>query len=245
MADLTMSQMLALLPDNNTGQISPADMRDIVTALQERLEGTNALQALQFDTTPDASVHMPGRIYWDAENNTLAIDTATTGASLSVGFEQWIRARNTTGSTILNGRPVYISGGLGNTPLISPSLGAGRAVGLATEDIANNTTGRVTTFGLVHDLNTSAFSDGNDVYVASTGLLSTSPSPSFVGVVLNAHPTQGIVFVRPQSFDHPDGTTAARPTTASPGYMYFDTTLNKPIWRSAVSTWVDATGATV
>lgn len=244
MADLTLSQMLNLLPDNTTGQISPEDMRDIVTALKETLEGTNPVPALQFDVTPDASAHSPGRIYWDTENNTLAIDTSTAGASLSVGFEQWIRARNTTGSTILNGRPVYISGGQGSTPLVSPSLGAGRAVGLATEDIPNNSNGRVTTFGLVHDLDTSAFSDGNDVYVASTGLLSTSPSPSFVGVVLNAHPTQGIIFVRPQSFDHPDGTTAARPTTVSTGYMYFDTTLGKPIWHNGTN-WVDATGSVV
>ena len=42
------------------------------------------------------------------------------------------------------------------------------------------------------------------------------------------------------------GTTAARPTTAYVGYPYFDTTLNKPVWlKTAPSTWVDATGATV
>lgn len=41
-------------------------------------------------------------------------------------------------------------------------------------------------------------------------------------------------------------TTAARPTTATVGYGMYDTTLNKPIWlKTAPSTWVDATGATV
>lgn len=43
------------------------------------------------------------------------------------------------------------------------------------------------------------------------------------------------------------GTTAARPTTnLHTGQTYFDTTLNKPIWRNAANTgWVDATGAGV
>lgn len=43
------------------------------------------------------------------------------------------------------------------------------------------------------------------------------------------------------------GSTANRPfSTAFVGMMYFDTTLNKPIWRnSANSGWVDATGASV
>jgi hypothetical protein len=43
------------------------------------------------------------------------------------------------------------------------------------------------------------------------------------------------------------GTTAQRPTTNNyPGRQYFDTTINKPIWRNASNTgWVDATGASV
>jgi hypothetical protein len=39
------------------------------------------------------------------------------------------------------------------------------------------------------------------------------------------------------------GPTAARPSVAPPGTSFFDTTLNKPVWRNAAGTgWVDATG---
>lgn len=38
------------------------------------------------------------------------------------------------------------------------------------------------------------------------------------------------------------GTKAARPANPSMGWMYFDTTLGKPIWWSGAK-WVDATGA--
>lgn len=42
------------------------------------------------------------------------------------------------------------------------------------------------------------------------------------------------------------GTTMYRPSTSvSIGTMYFDTTLNKPIWYKGSNTWVDATGTTV
>lgn len=42
------------------------------------------------------------------------------------------------------------------------------------------------------------------------------------------------------------GTTSKRPTICVVGQMYFDTTLNKPIWRNKDNNgWVDATGATV
>ena len=41
------------------------------------------------------------------------------------------------------------------------------------------------------------------------------------------------------------GTTANRPTWKPRGYMYYDTTLGKPIWSTGSNTWVDATGATV
>jgi hypothetical protein len=42
------------------------------------------------------------------------------------------------------------------------------------------------------------------------------------------------------------GTTAARPSVASAGTMFFDSTLGIPIWRNAGETlWVNSAGATV
>lgn len=40
------------------------------------------------------------------------------------------------------------------------------------------------------------------------------------------------------------GTTAQRPNPAPfVGFMYFDTTLGKPVWAKTLTSWVDATGA--
>ncbi len=52
-------------------------------------------------------------------------------------------------------------------------------------------------------------------------------------------------FVSPLLLAPAQGTTAARPTDATVGYVYFDTTLGKPVFLKTVpSAWVDATGIT-
>src|SRR3546814_1266646 len=86
---------------------------------------------------------------------------------------QYFNARNTTGATILNGRVVRITGGLGTNALVSLDSGEGDLVGVATEDIPNNSNGRVTTFGTVNDINTSAFIDGDVLYSSATDRKST------------------------------------------------------------------------
>src|SRR3546814_12526825 len=61
-----------------------------------------------------------------------------------------------------------ITGGLGTNALVSLDSGEGDLVGVATEDIPNNSNGRVTTFGTVNDINTSAFIDGDVLYSSAT-----------------------------------------------------------------------------
>lgn len=244
MADLTLAQMLALLADNATGEISATDVQDVITALSQRTDGTNAIDGILFDTAAVAPAHTPGHMSWDATDGTLRVDQSVSGVRLQVGQESYIKVRNTTGSTIVNGAPVRITGAQGNRLLVSLDNGQGNVVGIMTHDIANNTDGNVTVFGLVRDLNTTAFTEGDQVYSTSTGTLSTTVSSSFAGFIVASHASNGIILSRPRSFDVTDGTTAQRPITVSVGFTYFDTTLGKPIWwKGAV--WVDATGATV
>lgn len=186
---------------------------------------------------------MAGHFHWNTTVNTLEADVSADG-SLQVGYEQWLNGRNTTGSTILNGTPVRITSGGGQNVFIARDTGLGLIVGVATEDIANNASGRVTTFGEVHDLNTAGFVDGDVLYSTSTGTLTTSPTSSFVGVVSAAHATDGVIHVSPDSRVTGSGTTAQRPTTVTIGFQYFDTTLGIPVfWRGAA--WVNASGAVV
>lgn len=243
MANLTLAQMLALLPDNTTGLIDAVNVRDVVQALFERTDGTNPIPALQFDTTATQVVQVAGHVHWDPTENTLTADVSADGA-LQIGYEQWLNGRNTTGSTIFDGTPVRIVTGGGQQIFIAPDTGVGLIVGVATEDIANNSTGRVTTFGTLHDLNTAAFNDGDALFSTSAGALSTTPSSSFVGVVTASHASSGTIQASPDRRVVGNGTTAQRPTARVVGFLYMDSTLGIPVfWNGAA--WVNASGAVV
>lgn len=244
MADLTLAQMQALLPDNTTGAIDAADVRDVTTAMFERTDGTNAINGLLFDVTPTVPAHTPGHVHWNASEGTLDVMGVTQGQILQLGHETYTTVRNTTGATIVNGRAVRITGASGQQPLGALDNGLGTIIGVATHDIPNNSNGKVTTFGLVHDLDTSAFSDGAVVYSTATGTLTTAFTGSFVGIIALAHPTTGVLLVSRVRQAKPTGTTAQRPTVRPTGYEFFDSTLGLPIWWNG-SAWINASGGVV
>src|SRR3990167_4747069 len=165
MADLTLAQMVALLADNVTGEISATDVQNVITALSERTDGTNPLNGLLFDTSPDIPAHTAGHMHWNDAEGVAEIMTGTAGVTLQLGHEQYLESRNDSGATLLNGRPVRITGSLGNRPTIALDNGQGQIAGLMTHDLADNSNGKATTFGLVRDIDTSAFSSGVQVFV--------------------------------------------------------------------------------
>jgi len=119
--------------------------------------------------------------------------------------------RNSTGATLTKGTAVYISGATGQNPTVSKALATSDAtsaqtLGLMTADLANNTNGYVTVIGLIANIDTSAYTDGAQLYLSGTTagtLTATKPyAPThlvYVAVVEHAHPTQGKLFVKVQN----------------------------------------------
>jgi len=155
----------------------------------------------------EAPAHQEGRVYYDATRKTFSLYIDEQDVSMQIGEENWINARNSTGATITNGTPVYISGVTGNRPNISPANANSAttccAVGLATHDIENNTDGYVTVFGEVLDMDTQDFEVGDHLYVDTTDGQLTNVSPAFpnysimVCRVLISNPSNGRVLVNP------------------------------------------------
>ena len=138
-----------------------------------------------------------------------AVDLSVSQTSpASVLLEQ---VRNTTGATLTKGTAVYISGATGQIPTVSKALATSDAtsaqtLGLITSDLANNSNGYVTIIGLVSNLNTSAYTDGAQLYLSPTTagtLTATKPyAPEhlvYMAVVAHAHPTQGKLLVKVQN----------------------------------------------
>lgn len=114
---------------------------------------------------------------------------------------------NKTGNSILKGTAVYITGAQGSKATIDLALGdtnltTSLVVGLTNQDIADDATGYVIVIGEISGIDTSAFTNGDRVYVSPTvpgGLTEIIPvSPNnamFVGTVTNAHDTQGKIVI--------------------------------------------------
>ena len=121
------------------------------------------------------------------------------------------RVRNSTGATLTKGTAVYISGATGQLPTVSKALATSDAtsaqtLGLITSDLDNNSNGYVTIIGLVDDLDTSAYTDGVQLYLSPTtagALTVTKPyAPQhlvYVAVVAHAHPVHGKLIVKVQN----------------------------------------------
>jgi len=167
---------------------------------------------VQFFLEPNIAAQ-EGRAIWNDEDGTLNIGLKGGVVNLQVGQEMVLRGKNTSGITIDNGMAVRISGASGNKPEFGLSEAdvpaTAGSIGLATEDILNNANGYVTTFGLVRDIDTSGtpvsetWSAADRLYVSNTAGKLTNVAPSsteriiFIGIVLMAHATEGIIWVNP------------------------------------------------
>ena len=154
---------------------------------------------------------LPGTLCWSQEDETLNL-THPNGVVQQVGQETYAYVRNRTGSDILNGTAVRFSGAEQNGTarlLVEPFLANDEfdtllTLGIATQDIPDGEDGRITVWGKLRELNTSAFNVGDILYVSPTvvgGLTNTKPTaPDNVvptAVVLRSDSSLGEIFVRP------------------------------------------------
>jgi len=119
--------------------------------------------------------------------------------------------RNTTGATLTKGTIVYISGATGNKPTVSKAIATGdstsaQTFGMCQANIANNANGYVVCVGDITGLDTSALTEGAQLYLSSTtaGTYTTTKqlAPAhlvYIGVITRSHPTQGQIEVKIQN----------------------------------------------
>lgn len=148
-----------------------------------------------------------GTMTWNADEET--VDLVQNGAVLQIGQEAQWHCRNNTASTIANGTPVMATGTLGASGriTIAPMDGTNAAnarffLGIATEDIPAGQDGKITHFGKVRGLNTTAWLDGDVLYLSTTtvgALTKTAPTTGMkiaTAFVIHSHATNGVLAVR-------------------------------------------------
>lgn len=136
-----------------------------------------------------------------------ALDIPTSGQAGTLVRE----VKNMTGATLTKGTVVFISGANGNKPLVSKALAvsdalSSRTFGLLQSNILNNGVGYCVVIGDLSGLDTSAFTEGAQLYlsgtVAGTFTETKNLAPThlvYVGKVTRSHPTQGQIEVQIQN----------------------------------------------
>lgn len=173
-----------------------------------------SVEYIQFDIAPPPQTHVEGRLHWNDVDRTLEVGMMGESRQ-QVGQEIYLPpALNNTGTDITNGQVIYISGAQGERVTIgladaTDRLHSRATVGIATQDIADNSSGLVTTKGLVRDINTAAIAEGAAVFLSTTpGVFQSFPPPTtpdstvFLGVVIRSHATEGSIWVNPICTDN-------------------------------------------
>ena len=208
--------------------------------------------------TKDVFVTLP------AENTVTSIASSdgsvivtTTGSVVDLAVSQTSpasvlveRVRNSTGATLTKGTAVYISGATGQLPTVSKALATSDAtsaqtLGLITSDLDNNSNGYVTIIGLVDDLDTSAYTDGAQLYLSpTTAGASTVTKPYapqhlvYVAVVAHAHPVHGKLIVKVQNgyeMDELHNVSAQNPNTGD--ILVYSSATNLWVTAAPSATW--------
>lgn len=225
---LTRKELARFLPDQRSIRafeklfsLIPTDLVELFIQTEENKNSaananTHAVSALnnrfvnhlQFYSHAKHSSAVKRAMAWNEDDDTVNLFHSD-GVVQQIGEEIYARATNTSGVAITNGQVVgleptgpgfqrYIADG--TIPIIY-------CIGLATQDIPAGTVGRVTIWGVVRDIDTSAFTAGDIVFASETtlgGLTTTRPtSPDFVvplGVVVVSDATAGQIYVRPTLF---------------------------------------------
>jgi hypothetical protein len=183
------------------------------------------------------------RLVWNDADGTLDLGLKGGNVTLQVGQEEVVRVVNKSGSNLIDGQVVYISGAQGNRVKVDLAVANGSStlartvIGLVTEPILNNQEGFVTISGLVRNLDTSAFTDGDVLYLSTTpGAITNIPPTApthkvVVGFCINANPAVGSIFVTVQpGYDLEDLSDVAVTTPASGNLLIYNATTQ--VWEN-------------
>ena len=176
------------------------------------------LDGINFNARTADHAAPAGTLFFDSDHQkglSVKLDTqnnSTSETTLNIGQEILLYVHNLTGAAINNGDAVYISGTAhGKHPQVSlakaDASGTAQPTGLATMDIPDGAHGWVTRYGMVRDVDTSAFSAGDVLYLSadSDGKLTNvdvtvdDGYPVHVGRVMTADASNGMILVDPFS----------------------------------------------
>jgi len=206
--------------------------------------GRTSTQYVQLDTDFVPNGEPAGAFYWDPDGGIAAV-RGIDGVSLDLNEKEIWFVKNQTGSSIAAGSVVYAAGTLGASGqlliakmIANGTINAKYYLGITQSTIANGADGYVVRVGKIKGLNTTAWNDGDVLYVDETtaGALSDT-EPTAPNLKL---PTAFVVH------SAANGTIAVRQTAGTYLYESHDVqivsaTTNEVLARTSSGRWENKT----
>lgn len=189
--------------DGTTGQL----IQNSSVTLSDTQE-MGGLKSVTFNTA-GGTVGL-AKMIWDPTNQTIDLGIGSGSVNALLGVDSHVLGRNTSASSITRGQVVLVNGASAGNLTVALAQGntdpnTANTIGLAAENIPNtgaSTSGMVITSGLLRNLNTSTFAAGDLLFISATtagALTNVRPAaPNHavrVGYVVEAHPSNGIIYV--------------------------------------------------
>ena len=241
-------QIATLINDNNNGEISPADIRTVLSAMVTADINMNELtdqflssiirdaQSVIFNRLMDAPPHEEGALFYDKDKHALSYFNDAPNVTVNMGQELLIPVYNNSGVVIPNGAAVLPTGAVAGIATVAMSkadnIETATVSGLATHTIPNNTKGYIAYIGQVGDVDTSAWSAGDFLYLSDTvaGMLTNVEpaisSPVAIALVIGV---SGSVIVGQREVKDPNAFGQIRGNSNSPNPTQLVTTTPQPI----------------
>jgi hypothetical protein len=218
------------------GEVTMASTLDVT--------GRTSTETIQLNTSYVPNGEPAGSLFWDPDAGVPAIGTID-GDRIDIGEKSVWYVKNQSGASIAKGSAVYASGTLGASGKIlvtkmiaNGSVNAKYFLGLAQSDIGNGSDGYVVSIGKIRQVNTSAFSAGDVLYVSPTtaGVLTatepTAPNLKLpIAIVVNAA-SNGTISVRQ---------TAGSYLSESHDVQIASATTNEVLARTSAGRWENKT----
>jgi hypothetical protein len=197
---------------------------------------------IAFDTAPVLTSASTGTLSWDSGEEGLSLQI-NPDIDLTIGQEIYTLANNGEATTLNKGEVVMVNGAVGQRPRVirayntSDSTSA-RTFGIVAENILSGEEGIIITQGIIKNINTDAFNEGDILYLSSTPGQVTTVKPQapehyvFVGVVTNKNSSSGRIYVKPQNGYELDEIHDVRITSVQNDDLI--------VYNSASSIWVNS-----
>ena len=186
---------------------------DLVAASAGSLFNVDAIaypDYIAFDTTPELSSTTPGTMSWNDGDGSLDLILKGGNVTIPLGQEICSLVYNAEATTLNPGEAVYMFGAQGQRVSVKRASNAAdvtssKTFGLVAESIPAGAEGFVMVHGIVKNLNTNGYNEGDQLYVGTSPGTLTSTKPVgpqhtvFIGVVVKKSLSAGRIFVKAQN----------------------------------------------